>query len=64
MPHPSLVRPISATGRKIDFCCLEGFFTGGTILVIDVPLTAIQAGFKKRDLFDPVVAVVGFKAHG
>ena len=52
------------TGRKIDFCCFEGFLTGGTILLVDVSLTAIQAGFKKRDLFDPVVAVVGFNAHG
>ena len=34
------------------------------ILLVDVSLTAIQAGFKKRDLFDPVVAVVRCKAHG
>ena len=57
-------KAVSATGCKIDFCCFEGFFTGGTILLVDVSLTAIQAGFKKRDLFDPVVSVVGFNAHG
>ena len=64
MPHASVIGSVSATGTKIDFCCFEGFFTGGTVLLVDLSLTAIQAGFKKRDLFDPVVAVVRCKAHG
>ena len=54
----------SAAGIKIDLRCLEGLFTGCPILVVDVSLAAVQAGFQKRDFLYPVMAVCSFRAHG